>query len=96
MSFPTFQRFEANGLKTAIVRHRPRHPIIARAADRLTRWLGEPGMAHLGFHRLGSEFATRKIASIREQLQRGETVYIAGLAAPGTHNTGIALIEVTR
>ena len=29
-------------------------------------------------------------------MQRGETVYIAGLAAPGTHNTGIALIEVTQ
>ena len=29
-------------------------------------------------------------------MQRGETVYIAGLAASGTHNTGIALIEVTQ
>jgi carbamoyltransferase len=63
---------------------------------RLTRWLTEPAMARIGLHRLGSEFATRTIASIRERLQRGETVYIAGLAAPGTHNTGIALIEVTQ
>jgi carbamoyltransferase len=53
-------------------------------------------MARIGFHRIDSEFAVRKIASIRERLQRGETVYIAGLAASGTHNTGVALIEATR
>jgi carbamoyltransferase len=29
-------------------------------------------------------------------LQRGETVYIAALAASGTHNTGVALIEVSQ
>jgi carbamoyltransferase len=33
---------------------------------------------------------------IREKLNRGETVYLAGLAAPGTHNTGVALVEVTQ
>ncbi len=53
-------------------------------------------MARIGFHRIGSEFANQTIASIRERLQRGETVYIAGLAASGTHNTGVALIEVTQ
>ena len=29
-------------------------------------------------------------------LQRGETVYLAGLGAPGTHNSGLALVEVTQ
>jgi carbamoyltransferase len=53
-------------------------------------------MARTGFHRVGSEFASRKIASIKGRLQRGETVYIAGLACSGTHNTGVALIEVTQ
>jgi len=33
---------------------------------------------------------------IREKLNRGETVYLAGLAASGTHNTGVALVEVTQ
>ena len=28
--------------------------------------------------------------------QRGETVYLAGLGAPGTHNSGVALVEVTQ
>jgi carbamoyltransferase len=74
----------------------PRHPAIARAAYRLTLWLGERLLARIGFHRIGSPFAKRKIASIRERLRRGETVYIAGLAASGTHNTGVALIEVSQ
>ena len=52
-------------------------------------------MARLGFHRIGSEFAEATIASIRERLQRGETVYVAGLACSGTHNSGVALIEIT-
>ncbi len=77
-------------------RIRPRHPRISKLAYRITRWLGEPLLARRGFHRLGSEFASRKIALIRERLQRGESVYIAGLAGPGTHNSGIALIEVTQ
>lgn len=81
---------------TARMRIGPRHPGIAKAGYRLTRWLSERAMARIGFHRIDSEFAVRKIASIRERLQRGETVYIAGLAASGTHNTGVALIEVTR
>jgi carbamoyltransferase len=49
-----------------------------------------------GFHRLGSDFANQTIAGIRRRLQAGETVYIAGLASSGTHNTGVALIEVTQ
>jgi carbamoyltransferase len=53
-------------------------------------------MARIGFHRIGSEFANQTIASIRERLQRGETVYIAGLAPSGMHNSGVALIEVTQ
>jgi carbamoyltransferase len=60
------------------------------------RRLSELSMARGGLHRIGSEFASQKIASIKERLRRGETVYIAGLACSGTHNTGVALIEVTR
>lgn len=53
-------------------------------------------MACIGFHGLGSDFASQRIALIQEKLNRGATVYLAGLAAPGTHNTGVALIEVTQ
>ena len=53
-------------------------------------------MAAAGFHQLGSDFADRRVAQVRERLTRGETVYLAGLAAPGTHNSGVALVEVTQ
>ena len=45
---------------------------------------------------LGSRFADQRIAHVREKLQRGETVYLAGLGLPGTHNSGVALVEVTQ
>jgi carbamoyltransferase len=53
-------------------------------------------MAAAGFHQLGSDFADQRIALVREKLRRGETVYLAGLAPPGTHNSGVALVEVTK
>src|SRR6476646_2922428 len=53
-------------------------------------------MGAAGFHQLGSEFADARIAHVRAKLARGETVYLAGLGAPGTHNSGLALVEVTQ
>ena len=53
-------------------------------------------MGLAGFHQLGSAFADARIAQVREKLARGETVYLAGLGAPGTHNSGLALVEVTQ
>jgi carbamoyltransferase len=53
-------------------------------------------MRAAGFHGLDSAFANERLARIREQLDRGETVYLAGLGAPGTHNSGVALVEVTK
>jgi carbamoyltransferase len=53
-------------------------------------------MGLAGFHQLGSEFADARIARVRDKLARGETVYLAGLGAPGTHNSGLALVEVTQ
>ena len=42
------------------------------------------------------DFANSRIALVREKLERGETVYLAGLGPPGTHNSGVALVEVTQ
>jgi len=53
-------------------------------------------MRAAGFHQLGSEFANARIAMVRDKLLRGETVYLAGLGPPGTHNSGVALVEVTQ
>ena len=40
-------------------------------------------------------FTQARIARVREEL-RGEAVYLAGLGLPGTHNSGVALVEVDR
>ena len=53
-------------------------------------------MARAGFHGVDSDFARATIAAIAQRLRNGETVYIAGLASSGTHNTGVALVEVTQ
>jgi carbamoyltransferase len=53
-------------------------------------------MGRAGFHQLGSDFANERLARVREKLRRGDTVYLAGLGLPGTHNSGVALVEVTQ
>ena len=52
-------------------------------------------MARIGFHQLGSD-SHAALAQVREKLARGETVFLAGLGPPGTHNSGVALVEVTQ
>src|SRR6202163_2792196 len=74
----------------------PRHPGLGRAGFRAARWLGARLMGAAGFHQLGSDFADDRIARVRERLTRGETVYLAGLGPPGTHNSGVALVEVSQ
>lgn len=53
-------------------------------------------MGPAGFHQLGSRFADDRLARVREKLRRGETVFLAGLGLAGTHNSGVALVEVTQ
>jgi carbamoyltransferase len=74
----------------------PRHPKLAGVGFRAARWLAARTMGAAGFHQLGSEFAEARIAIVREKLARGETIYLAGLGPPGTHNSGVALVEVTQ
>src|SRR3954464_1608030 len=74
----------------------PKHPRLGAAGFHAARWLAARLLGAAGFHQLGSGFANRRIAFVREQLQRGKTVYLAGLGPPGTHNSGVALVEVTQ
>ena len=60
------------------------------------RWLGARLLGVAGFHQLGSDFADGRIARVRERLACGDTVYLAGLGPPGTHNSGVALVEVSQ
>jgi len=83
---------------TDLVRKRtgPRHPGLGEVGFRVGRKLAAWTMGHAGFHPLGSAFADRRIEQTREKLARGETVYLAGIGLPGTHNSGVALVEVTQ
>jgi carbamoyltransferase len=74
----------------------PRHPTLGAAGFRAARWISVRLFTAAGFHQLGSEFADARLALVREKLVRGETVYLAGLGPPGTHNSGVALVEVTQ
>jgi carbamoyltransferase len=74
----------------------PRHPRLGAAGFAAARWLATRLLAAAGFHQLDSDFAKERIASVRERLRRGETVYLVGLGPPGTHNSGVALVEVTQ
>ena len=74
----------------------PKHPRLGAAGFGAARWLGERLLAAAGFHQPDSAFANQRIALVRERLVRGETVYLAGLGPPGTHNSGVALVEVTQ
>src|SRR4051812_19594757 len=73
-----------------------KYPRLGAAGFRAARWLAAKLLAAAGFHQVGSDYATGRIEFIRGRLQRGETVYVAGLGPPGTHNSGVALIEVSR
>jgi carbamoyltransferase len=74
----------------------PRHPKLGAAGFRAARWFSAGLFRAAGFHQLGSDFADARIAHVRDKLRRGETVYLAGLGPPGTHNSGVALVEVTQ
>jgi carbamoyltransferase len=74
----------------------PLYPKLGAAGFRAARWLSARLLSAAGFHQLGSGFADQRIALVRERLLRGETVYLAGLGAPGMHNSGVALVEVTQ
>src|SRR6202158_599333 len=74
----------------------PRHPRLGRMGFHAARWLGARLLGAAGFHQLGSDFADARMARVREKLGRGETVYLAGIGPPGTHNSGVALVEVSQ
>ena len=72
------------------IRNSPRTDTVSRAGWRRKPW-ARP--ASINWDRISRE---ARLTAIREKLARGETVYLAGLGAPGTHNSGVALVEVTQ
>ena len=78
------------------MRNKPRHPWLGAAGFKVALTLFDPFFRRRHIHRADSEFAQSRFSAIRAKIERGETAYIAGVSAVGIHNSGIALIEVTR
>ena len=75
-------------------RTRPRFRLLGSCAYALSyAGLRVAGM-FFGLHSYGA-FAKRRIASVREAIERGETVYVVGIGAGG-HNAGVGLIEASK
>jgi len=74
----------------------PRHQRLGKLVQGLALPAFEGFCARRGIHRSSSPFARARVAALREKLDRGETLYLGGICASGTHNSGVALIEVSR
>jgi carbamoyltransferase len=74
----------------------PRHSWLGAAGFHLTLPLFKRFFERRRIYRSDSAFARARITAIKDKIERGETVYLAGISAAGTHNTGVALVEVTR
>ena len=75
-------------------RTRPRLRFLGSCAFILTYAIARLAGVFAGLHSFGT-FAKRRIASTREAIERGETVYVLGIGAGG-HNAGVGLIEVSK
>ncbi|MBI4367143.1 MAG: carbamoyltransferase, partial [Deltaproteobacteria bacterium] len=73
----------------------PRHPRLGAAGFSLALPLLERFYRRRRIYSAASDFARERIAGIKAKLDRGETVYLAGVSAAGTHNSGVALVEVS-
>ena len=78
------------------VRIGPRHPRLAAMAFRGLLPVFERFYATKKIFRNTSAFALERLRAIRTRLDHGETVYLGGIGAAGLHNSGIALVEVSR
>ena len=74
----------------------PRHPGLGAAGFHLALPLLEGFYRRRHIHRATSRFARDRIAALKDKITRGDTVYLAGVSAAGTHNAGVALVEVDR
>jgi carbamoyltransferase len=78
------------------IRLGPRHPRLAGAGFRVVLPLVERFYASRQIYRSTSRFAAERLRAVRAALDRGEKVYLGGIGAAGLHNSGVALIELSR
>src|SRR5580704_998489 len=74
----------------------PLHPGLGRAAFRFMLPILERYYARHRTYQLNSSFAAERLRAVRAELDRGATVYLAGISPGGLHNSGVALVEASR
>jgi carbamoyltransferase len=74
----------------------PSHPWLGAVGFHLALPLLEFIYRQQAIYRSGSRFARARVRAIKDKIERGETAYLAGVSAAGIHNSGVALVEVTR
>lgn len=72
----------------------PRFNLLGKAAFAAIYLLARFAGALAKFHSPHGTYARQRLASMRQKLERGETVYVLGIG-PGGHNAGVGLIEVS-
>ncbi|HRI62738.1 MAG TPA: carbamoyltransferase C-terminal domain-containing protein [Polyangium sp.] len=75
--------------------HGPANPRMGRLAQRLMTWMLRSKARRKQFYDAASDYTRVTGEAMKEKLQRGEPVYLLGIG-PGGHNSGIALVRVTR
>jgi carbamoyltransferase len=74
----------------------PRHPLLAAAAFRATLPVAQFLFRRKHIHRSTGIFAGNSLKKVAATVARGEPAYLAGISIGGIHNSGVALVEVTR
>ena len=73
----------------------PRHPVLGRMAFRTALPLAEHFFRRRHIYRFASDPAQHASHELLTRLDRGATVYLAGINKGGFHNSGVALVEVS-
>lgn len=73
----------------------PRHPRLAAAGFRAALPLAEHFFRLNHIHRATGNFAAGRRQAL-EEMVRGGPAYLVGISIGGLHNTGVALVEITR
>jgi carbamoyltransferase len=83
-------------VSTPFPRIRPRHPRLAAAGFHAALPIAERLFQSKHIYRSTSKLAKVRLRDIATRLAASETVYLVGIGIGGFHNTGVALVEVTR
>jgi carbamoyltransferase len=83
-------------VSTPFPRIRPRHPRLAAAGFHAALPIAERLFQSKHIHRSTSKLAKVRLRDITTRLAASETIYLVGIGIGGFHNTGVALVEVTR